>query len=98
MRIEKTIDGAEACIKLIGRIDTTTVSVMEEAVKECTEVATSLVFDCEELEYVSSVGLRVFLKAQKAMNARGEMRLLKVNDAVMEVFDITGFSDVLTIE
>ena len=98
MRVEKAINGDSALISLAGRIDTTTVSAMEEAVNECIEVVSSLVFDCKELEYVSSVGLRVFLRAQKAMFARGSMVLTNVNESVMEVFDITGFSDVLTIE
>jgi anti-sigma B factor antagonist len=57
-----------------------------------------LILDCGELEYVSSAGLRVILKAQKRMKAQGSMKLMGVNETVMEVFDITGFTDILTIE
>ena len=64
----------------------------------CAAGITDLVLDCTALEYVSSAGLRVILKAQKLMNARGSMKLINVNETIMEVFDITGFADLLNIE
>ena len=98
MIVEQFGDGGNVTLKAIGRVDTATASILEEAVEACFEEAQSLVFDCAELEYVSSVGLRIFLRAQKAMMAKGDMKLVHVNETVMEVLDITGFSDILTIE
>jgi anti-sigma B factor antagonist len=98
MNIEKNIDGKNISLKIVGRIDTTTAPKLEMAIEECIETAGKLVFDCGELEYISSAGLRVILKAQKRMNVQGSMKLLNVNDDIMEVFDITGFADILTIE
>ncbi|MBR5259360.1 MAG: STAS domain-containing protein [Eggerthellaceae bacterium] len=98
MIVEKIGDVDDITLKLIGRIDTATASVLEEVVQGCLEQAKFLVLDCANLEYVSSVGLRIFLKAQKAMMTQGDMKLINVNEAVMEVLDITGFSDILTIE
>ena len=98
MRVERTIEGGLVTLRIAGRVDTATVSGLEESLGECLADAKELVFDCAELEYVSSVGLRVFLKAQKAMNLQGEMKLVHVNEAVMEILDITGFTDILTIE
>ena len=98
MTIEKTINGAAAVLKIIGRLDTTTAPELEATVDGCVEGLKELVLDCSELEYVSSAGLRVILKAQKQMNAQGSMKLTGVNETIMEVFDITGFADILTIE
>ena len=98
MTIEKTINGSAAVLKIIGRLDTTTAPELEAAVDGCVAGMTELVLDCSELEYVSSAGLRVILKAQKLMNAQGSMKLTQVNETIMEVFDITGFADILTIE
>ena len=98
MTIEKTIANASASLKIIGRLDTTTAPELEATVDGCIAGVKELVLDCSELEYISSAGLRVILKAQKLMNARGSMKLTHVNEAIMEVFDITGFADILTIE
>lgn len=98
MKIEKTVNGAKTTLKIIGRLDTTTAPELEAAIDECIAGVQELVMDCEELEYISSAGLRVVLKAQKTMNAQGSMKLVYVNDTLMEVFDITGFADILTIE
>ena len=98
MTIEKNINGTAAALKIIGRLDTTTAPELEAAIDACAAEITDLVLDCGELEYVSSAGLRVILKAQKLMNAKGAMKLTHVNETIMEVFDITGFADILTIE
>lgn len=98
MTIETKTEGGKVTLSLAGRLDTTTASELEKAVDGVLDNATNLVFDMTGLEYISSAGLRVILKAQKAMNTKGSMKLTGVNDSVMEVFDITGFLDILTIE
>ena len=98
MTIEKTIENNVAVLKAAGRLDTTTAPELEAAIDGCVEGIKELVLDFSGLEYVSSAGLRVILKAQKLMNARGSMKLINVNETIMEVFDITGFADILNIE
>ena len=98
MTIEKTLSGTAATLKIIGRVDTTTAPELEATIDGCIAGMKELVLDCSELEYVSSAGLRVILKTQKLMNAQGNMKLRHVNETIMEVFDITGFADILTIE
>ena len=98
MTIEKNIAGTSVTLKIIGRLDTTTAPELEATIDGCVAGTTELVMDCSGLEYISSAGLRVILKAQKAMNAKGGMKLLHVNETIMEIFEITGFSDILTIE
>ena len=98
MTIERTVNGTVVTLKIVGRLDTTTAPVLEAAVDGYKADVKELILDCSALEYVSSAGLRVILKAQKQMNVQGSMKLLGVNEAIMEVFDITGFADILTIE
>lgn len=98
LNISKTVEGNKAIIKPEGRLDTVTAPEMESAIKEILPGLTSLTFDLAGLEYISSAGLRVLLSAQKVMNAQGEMKLCNVNETVMEIFEVTGFSDILTIE
>ena len=98
MTIEKKIENGNVTIKVSGRLDTTTAPELEAALDEVLENTKELIFNLENLEYISSAGLRVILKAQKAMNTKGSMKLTGVNDSIMEVFDITGFLDILTIE
>lgn len=98
MTIKKTITDASASLEIIGRLDTTTAPELEATIDGCAVGIKELVLDCSALEYVSSAGLRVILKAQKLMNAQGAMKLTHVNETIMEVFDITGFADILTIE
>ena len=98
MTIERTVNGTVVTLKIVGRLDTTTAPVLEAAVDSCKADVKELILDCSALEYVSSAGLRVILKAQKQMNVQGSMKLIGVNEAIMEVFDITGFTDILTIE
>ena len=95
MNIQKTLSGAALTVALEGRLDTTTAPKLEE---ELRGGITRLVFDVEKLEYISSAGLRVLLAMQKLMNRQGAMLLRNVNEAVMEVFEVTGFSDILRIE
>ena len=96
MTIEKTISGTELILKVIGRLDTTTAPQLETEIKELNNV-TKLVFDFEELEYLSSAGLRVILAAQKTMAKQGEMIVKNVNETINEIFEVTGFIDILTI-
>ena len=98
MTIEKNVNGAVVTMKIVGRLDTSTAPALEAAIDGCVAGIKELVLDCSALEYVSSAGLRVILKAQKQMNAQGGMKLTGVNETIMEVFDITGFADILTIE
>ncbi len=98
MTIEKTIEGTDAKLKISGRLDTTTSPELESELDSFISNAKTLVFDMSELEYISSAGLRVILKAQKTMNTQGSMKLTDVNESVLEVFEITGFTDILTIE
>ena len=98
MTIEKIIADTSASLKIIGRLDTSTAPELEATIDGCIAGIKELVLDCSELEYVSSAGLRVILKAQKLMNELGAMKLTHVNESIMEVLDITGFADILTIE
>lgn len=85
-------------ISLEGRLDTMTAPQLEKELEMILETVKELVFDFEKLEYISSAGLRVLLKAQKAMNKQGSMKLIHVSADIMEIFEITGFIDFLTIE
>ena len=98
MTTEKRLDGTELTIKVSGRLDTTTSPQLEAELKQSIGGITKLVFDLSELEYLSSAGLRVLLSAHKTMDKQGEMIVKNVNDAVNEIFEITGFIDILTIE
>jgi len=97
LNINKIIENGNVVLKPEGRLDTVTAPQLEEVIKEI-GAATLLTFDLEKLEYISSAGLRVLLSAQKMMNKQGEMKLCNVNDTIMEIFEVTGFSDILTIE
>ena len=97
MTIEKKLNGASATLVVAGRLDTQTAPELEKEIEAIVSGLKELTFDMTGLEYVSSAGLRVVLKAQKIMNAQGSMTLTGVNDSIMEVFDITGFLDILTI-
>ena len=97
MTITKTGAGADLTIALEGRLDTTTAPDLEKEVQESLDGVTSLTFDLKALEYISSAGLRVLLSAQKIMNKQGEMKITGANEAIMEVFEVTGFIDILNI-
>ena len=98
MTIDKKIEGQTLTLALEGRLDTTTSPDLEETLAASLDGVTALVFDFAKLDYLSSAGLRVLLSAQKRMNKQGSMKLVHVNDAVKEVFEITGFADFLTVE
>ena len=98
MTITKTLNGTELTVALEGRLDTVTAPELEAELKASLEGVTALVIDFAALEYISSAGLRVLLSAQKIMNKQGEMKVTHVNETVMEIFEVTGFSDILTIE
>ena len=98
MNINKNIEGSKATFALEGRLDTTTAPELEKELKETMESIDELVMDLTALEYISSAGLRVLLSAQKVMSRKGGMKVTHVSDIVMEVFEVTGFSDILTIE
>ena len=98
MTINTAKNGAELTICVAGRLDTTTAPDLEKALKESLDGITALTFDFEKLDYISSAGLRVLLSAQKTMAKQGSMKIIHVNELVMEVFDVTGFADILTIE
>lgn len=98
MIIDKNINGTELTIKLTGRLDTNTAPQLEEELKASIDGVGKLVMDFAALEYLSSAGLRVLLAAQKIMNKQGEMVVRNVNATISEIFDITGFCDILTIE
>ena len=96
MEIIKTKEGSKMTIALEGRLDTTTAPSLDAVVGSELGDVTELVYDFNKLEYVSSAGLRVLLSAQKIMNKQGKMVVKNVNDDIKEVFEITGFSDILT--
>ena len=97
MTVTKKIKDNELTVALEGRLDTITAPELEAELKESLEGITVLTFDFKDLEYISSAGLRVIMSAQKIMNNKGEMKIYNVNETVMEIFEVTGFSDFLTI-
>ena len=98
MTIEKIANGNAAVLKIIGMLDTETAPELEAVIDSELAGIQDLTLDFEALEYVSSAGLRVILKAQKMMNAAGKMKVVHVNESIMEIFEITGFTSILTIE
>ena len=98
MTITTSREGEKMQIVLQGRLDTTTGPQLEVELKRSISGITELIFDFAGLEYISSAGLRVLLAAQKVMNKQGSLMIRNVNSVVMEVFEITGFVDILTIE
>ena len=98
MTINKQKNGSVLTIAVQGRLDTTTAPDLETEIKSSLDGVTELIMDFEQLDYISSAGLRVLLSAQKAMSKQGSMKVIHVSDLVMEVFEVTGFTDILTIE
>ena len=98
MNIEKIINENELTVVLSGRLDTTTAPVLEGELRRNIDGIQKLIFDFASLEYLSSAGLRVLLSAQKVMNKQGEMIVKNVNETISEIFEVTGFADILTIE
>ena len=97
LNIAKTIESGKAAFVLVGRLDTVTAPELEKELKAALEGVSELTLDFGKLEYISSAGLRVLLSAQKTMNKQGEMKILNVNETIMEIFEVTGFADILTI-
>jgi anti-sigma B factor antagonist len=97
MLINKQLNGTELTVGLAGRLDTVTSPQLETELQASLTNVTSLSFDFAGVEYISSAGLRVLLAAQKQMNAQGTMTVGNVSDVIMEIFDMTGFSDIMTI-
>ena len=98
MTIEKNRQGAEFTVRLEGRLDTTSAPEFDAVVKNELSGVETFILDLEKLQYTSSAGLRVILLAQKTMYKQGKLILKHVGDTVMEVFEMTGLSDLLTIE
>lgn len=98
MNINKTLNANELTVSLSGRLDTTTAPQLEAELKTSLTGVNSLVMDFAELEYISSAGLRVLLSTQKVMNKQGKMVIRHANETILEVFEVTGFTDILTVE
>lgn len=98
MQITNERNGNTLTLSISGRVDTATAPELEKFIEENTEGVSELILDVKDMSYTSSAGLRVFLKAQKKMNSQGKMIIKNVQSTVMEIFEMTGFSDILTIE
>ena len=98
MTINKNKEGTKLTIALEGRLDTTTTPQLEAELRTCVNGIETLVFDLKDLDYISSAGLRVLLSAQKVMNRQGEMTIMNVKPEIMDIFDVTGFVDILNIQ
>lgn len=98
LNIRKTIENGNATFALEGRLDTVTAPELEKELRESLEGVRELTLDFSKLEYISSAGLRVLLAAQKLMNQQGSLKVTNVNETIMEIFEVTGFSDILTIQ
>lgn len=98
LTIKKTIENGKAVLAPEGRLDTVTAPEMEAEIKAVLQTANDLTLDFAQLDYISSAGLRVLLSAQKSIAKQGKMKIINVHQTIMEIFDVTGFSDILTIE
>ena len=98
MTIEIQKNPAETILRVVGRLDTVTAPALDKTIQEAIGETGTLILDMQSLEYISSAGLRVLLGAQKKMQKIGTMKLVNVCEAVMEVFEMTGFADILVIE
>ena len=98
LKITNNKDGNTLTVLIEGRLDTSTAPELESNLRDSLDGVAALNLDLEKLEYISSAGLRVLLAAQKIMNKQGEMKILHVSEAVREIFEITGFDAILTIE
>ena len=98
MTINKEMKDQVLSVQVEGRLDTTTAPDLEESLRESIDDAKELILDLENLEYMSSAGLRVLLSAQKQMSQQGSMKVINVNETIREIFEVTGFDTILTIE
>lgn len=98
MTVTKNLNGTTLDVAIEGRVDTTTAPTLEKEIKDSIADAKDLVLDFAKVEYISSAGLRVLLSCQKIMAKQGSMKLINVGDDIMEIFEVTGFTDILTID
>ena len=98
LKVEKKLEDDKLYVAVEGRLDTITSPDLEKEINESIEGVKELTIDFDKVEYISSSGLRVLLAEQKVMNKQGSMELINVNDTIMEIFEVTGFTDILTIE
>ena len=98
MNIEQKKDGKALVLALAGRLDTVTAPELEAVLKDALAGVEELTFDFEKLDYISSAGLRVLLATQKTMNRQGSMKVIHANEMIREIFEVTGFADILTVE
>ena len=98
LNITKNVNGGDLKVILEGRLDTTTAPMLEAELNKTLSEVKNLTFDLEKLDYISSAGLRVLLSSQKIMNKQGSMVIINTSSEVKEIFDVTGFSDILTIK
>ena len=98
MEIKTTKNGTELTVCPIGRLETVTAPELQAVIDQNISGITELTFDLEQLRYLSSAGLRVLMSAQKVMNKQGKMKLIHVNDDILEILDMVGLTDVFTIE
>ena len=97
LNIEKKQEGKDLTVALIGRLDTVTAPDLEKEIKDCVDSLTEMELNFAGLEYISSAGLRVLLATHKTMSKSGQLKIVNVNDTIMEIFEVTGFSDILEI-
>ena len=98
MEIKMDKNGSDLTVTLVGRLDTMTSPQLEEELQKELDGVTNLTFDFKDLEYISSAGLRVLLGTQKIMSGQGKMKIIKPNEIIQEIFEDTGFYNILTIE
>ena len=98
LNMEKQREASALTLRLAGRLDTDTAPQLERTLEDALADVTVLTLDFEKLEYISSAGLRVLLSAQKIMGKQGEMKVAHVSETIMEIFEVTGFSDILMVE
>ena len=98
MNIEQKRNGNALTIAPEGYLDTTTAPELRAVLETALDGVTELTFDFEKLEYISSSGLRLLLFAQKVMNEQGTMKVIRANETILKIFEVTGFADVLTVE
>ena len=98
LNVDKKLEDDKLTVTIEGRLDTITSPDLEAQINESIENVKELVLDFAKVEYISSSGLRVLLAEQKVMNKQGSMKVINVNDTIMEIFEVTGFTDILTIE
>ena len=98
MTIKKNLVGTKLTAEISGRLDTATTPEAEAIIKDGLDKVTELILDCKQVDYISSSGLRLLLSLQKQMNVQGLMKIRNINETVSEIFEVTGFSDILTVE